>query len=138
MKEETITIRVSEKTKKDFQEICNDEECKMSDKLHNYIINEIKVNNNNYKNNIEYIFNLFGYNNVFILENFQLYTYNNIVVDYYEPDDENSKSFNTSTQRFNETIKFIDFLNKNKDKKVYLYLMGSSLPNEIRYVILDK
>lgn len=129
MKEETITLRVDSKLKKDFQSICELEKTDMSDKIHEFINEEVKIKKRDYVGNVEELFKLFGYSNIFVITKPHAVILNGEIVD----DDSEGHFFTVSEIKFSENYTFIDFLNKNKENKIYLYLIGSNLPNEIRF-----
>lgn len=131
MKEETITLRIDGKLKKDFQSICELEKTDMSDKIHEFINEEIKTKKRNYVENVEELFKLFGYSNVFIITKPFGVILNGEIIDDVE-----GLFFSTSNLRFSNDYTFIKFLNENKENKIYIYLIGSKLPDEIRYFIV--
>jgi antitoxin component of RelBE/YafQ-DinJ toxin-antitoxin module len=124
MKNETITIRIEDELKNDFQCICNEEHTDMSDKLYEYIITEIKAKKNTIINtNFENIFKSFGYTNVFIV---------NLVINKID-----NKEYQLMTLRLSHDYTLSDFLKDNQNKKTYIYLSGSDLPIMIRYFTID-
>jgi len=114
-KEENITIRIDSELKREFQEICEHEKTDMSNKIHFFIGEDVKAKKIILiESQIEELIKLFGYN-IHIVNCPDL----------------------TQAFRFSKKFTFIDFIEENKYKKIYLYLQGSNLPNEIRCFITD-
>ena len=120
MKDEDITLRVDSELKDDFKKICDNEETTMSNKLHDFIKKEVKTKKDHcIEDQMEELLKILDWDNVKIINN---YHYNNK---------------NVSEFKFTEEKPFIDFLNNNKNKLIYLYLKGCSLPNKVRCFVTE-
>lgn len=122
MKEEEIKIRITDELKKDFVDICEFENTTMSNKLHNFIINEIKEKKVKI---IEVIIgellSSMGYDNITIISTPNVNMVNGKLVS----NDVEGHIMTTATWNSN----LLDLVERYKDKKIFLYLSGSDLPN---------
>lgn len=137
MKEETITLRVDASLKENFKKICDLEKTDMSDKLYKFINDEVKEKIPvDYENQIELFLKMFGYNNIHILKYpFAGKDFNGKI---YQECCGSLSLMQTSILRLKDVVDFSNFLSKNEDKEIYIYLIGSNLPNEVKYFIIDK
>ena len=118
MKKEEIKIRITESLKKDFRDICEFENTTMSNKIHDFIVNEIK--NKKLKNIEDEFYNLLtlvGIENIIIIKG-----PSEIILSESGP-----KRYMTSTYNCD----FNGFVEENKEKKIYLYLIGSEITKNL-------
>ena len=124
MKNESITIRIEDVLKKDFQDICIKEHTDMSDKLYEHIVAEVKLKKvKTIESNIEDMLKSLGYNNVFIVN---------------APMNEiDGKVYQVGNINLTSKFTLLDFIKLVGDRKLYLYLLGSHLPDMIRCFTID-
>ena len=130
MKEEEIKIRISETLKKDFIDICEFENTTMSNKINNFIVTEI---NEKKIKSIETIITdllvTMNYNNVTIIGIPMVNTLNGkLVANDVEGHIKQVGEYRSS---------IVSFLENNKNKQIFLYLMGCDFKNnKIRAFVL--
>lgn len=122
MKEENIRIRIDSKLKKDFMNICEFENTTLSNKLNQFIMNEVKMKLPQKPE--QQIIDLLPHDNIVIVDRpiFVINSNGSIV-------DNDSEGHVVSTQTFVGDI--TEFLTKNKNKKVYLFLSACDFKNKI-------
>ncbi len=130
MKEEEIKIRISEDLKKDFQGICEYENKSMSTKLHEFIVKEIEENKpKTIENTVTDMLAIMGFNNVTIISMPLVKIHNGKLVSYTVAE---AKTMQVADYRDS----LIDFVNKHRDKKIFLLLSGCDLQNKKLRAIL--
>jgi hypothetical protein len=124
MKQEEINIRISPTLKKDFQDICEVEETTMSNKINNFIVKEVNDKKpKDSETNFSEFLSIMGFNNITIIKSPSA-----VINTANEP-----KRYLTMTYRCD----FIEFVKIHKDRRIYLYLLGSDvLNNEFRLFLV--
>ncbi len=123
MKEEEIKIRITDEAKKDFIDICEFENTTMSNKLHNFIVNEIKEKKvKTTETIVEELLSSIGYDNITIISTPNVNMINGKLVS----NDVEGHIMVTAT--WNSTL--LELVQRYKDNKIFLYLNGSDLPNK--------
>jgi hypothetical protein len=123
MKQEDITLRIDSNLKDDFKTICDIENTTMSNKIHEFINEEIKIKKKiTIESNIHKMLEILGWSNIYIIDK---------PVQFISGCMMQVSDFNLSSE-----FTFIDFLNQNKNKDIYLYLLGSSFTDKIRAFII--
>ena len=126
MKQKEINIRISEQLKLDFKELCLSEKTTMSNKLQEFIINEIQLKkDNDTKQQIPDLLTLLlniPYGNITIIDKPDVIILNGKIVDNY---DSGGKRYMVETL-FGD---FKEFVFNNKNKNIYLYLGGCDIKN---------
>jgi len=128
MKTEEINVRINTEIKNQFKEICELEKTTMSNKIHDFILSEIKTKldrEEHIKKQISLFVKLHtkltGDGDIIIINKPMVVMLGNEIVD----DDSEGHLFQTQTY-FGDLLNFI---NENKDKKIYIYLAGCDLEN---------
>jgi len=118
MKEETIKIRLASKLKNDFDVLCKNQDKTMSEKIHSFIKSEVykSIVTKNHNDFLMFL-GANGFSNINVIDDSS-----HIVITESGP-----KQFFVETYNGD----FIDFVKKNKDKRIYLYLFSSDIPNNI-------
>jgi hypothetical protein len=129
MKKSTITVRIENDLKQAFQDICTNEYTDMSDKLHQFIVSEIKTKNAvQWKAYLTDIIRELGYSNwVRFID--QPYLHLNVG----KP---NERHYTVASVKINKKFTFKDFLIKNKDHEIYIYLGNDMFPGELRTIVI--
>jgi hypothetical protein len=128
MKKEEINIRIEAELKNKFKQICNDENTTMSNKILDFIINEIKTKmdekehiNKQFSLFINLTTNLLGNGYITIINKSMVVMVGDEIID----DSGEGHVFQTQVY-FGDLIKFI---RENIDKKIYIYLAGCDIEN---------
>lgn len=128
MKTEEINIRVEAEVKNIFKKICDSENTTMSNKILCFILDEIKTKINK-KEHTNKQFSLFVNLTTNLLGDGYITIIDNPIVamsgDKIITDDSEGQIFMTQTY-FGDLINFI---NENRDKKIYIYLAGCDIEN---------
>jgi hypothetical protein len=123
MKKSTITIRIEDDLKQAFQNICTDTNTDMSDRLHAFIVSEIRAKNENvWKAHLENIIKELGYSNVEFTDE--------VRVPY------KGKNYMMTSVHLSRTFTFKDFLEKNKDRKIFIKLGNEAFSSELRTIVI--
>lgn len=131
MKKEGIKIRIDSQIKKDFKTICDYENISMSNKLHEFILHEIKTKKRDTTEKITTdLFKSLGYNISIVERPFFFINDKGDVLD----DDEDGRLIHVGEFRGEMN----DFIKRNKDKKIYLHISSCDFPNKkIRGAVID-
>ena len=126
MKEEGIKIRINSELKEEFKKICDQESITMSDKVHDFIFNEVESKKTkSLESNFEEMIRQFGYDNIYIVDlpNF----FWDKKMNCFSSFEEHGSLIQIPTYRMN----ILEFLKQNSDKTILLYLHGSDFTNNI-------
>jgi antitoxin component of RelBE/YafQ-DinJ toxin-antitoxin module len=137
MKEEIIALRVDSVLKENFKKVCELEKTDMSDKIYQFINDEVKMKVPiDYEMHIETFLSMLGYSNIHILKTPTAGKGEDGKI--YQECIGTLSLMKTGTMIFKDIIDFSDFLLKNKENEIYIYLIGSKLPNEIRCFVIER
>ena len=135
MKEEEIKIRVTPSLKKDFQDICELENTTMSNKINSFIITEVEakerlIHEDKIYKFIDYCNEIkLPLKNIFLIKLPMITLLNGEIVD------NDSVGTNYFVSTYNNTLS--DFISNNTNKKIFLHLIGSDIPNnKIRAIVI--
>lgn len=139
MKETNLLVRLDDTLKNSFKKLCIDEGTTMSNKVQEFIKDEVK---NNARKNVQEVMSdllsSLNYKNVKIIA-IPTFLYNRelkMMIDSDSPQSYKNGSSPMITETFNMSLG--DFLEKNKNKKVFLYAAGSDFyNNKIRACVID-
>ena len=134
MKKEGIKIRIDSDLKEEFKRICDQESVTMSDKIHDFIFNEVDSKKiKSLESNFEEIIKQMGYENVYSVDLPTLFwnKEKNQISSY----EEGGAHVMIPTYRMN----ILSFLNENSNKTILMYLKGCNFSdNHIRAYVFEK
>ena len=128
MKKEGIKIRIDSDLKEDFKNICEQESVTMSDKIHDFIFNEVESKKiNKLESNFEEVIKQLGYENVYIVD----------MPDFLWDNKEKKISSHEEVGKFIKIptymMNILEFLKENSNKNILIYLKGCDFSvNKIR------
>lgn len=126
MKEEGIKIRIDSDLKEEFKRICDQESVTMSDKIHDFIFNEVETKKiKSLESNFEEIIKQMGYENVYNVDIPNLFW--DKKTNCKSSFEEHGSFIQIPTYKMN----ILEFLKQNSDKTILLYLNGCDFSNNI-------
>jgi len=119
MKEEGIKIRINSALKNEFKNICNQESVTMSDSVHSFIVNKVKLNQVKcLEDNFKEMIRQMGYCSVYVVGS----------TSFFWNNEEKKTSLNEEVCDWvvllSYNMNILDFLKENKNKMVLIYLNG--------------
>lgn len=139
MKETNLLVRLDDTLKNSFKRLCMDENTTMSNKVQEFIKEEVeKSKKKSVQEVMSGLLSSLNYKNIKVIA-VPSFLYNRelkIMIDSDSPQSYKDNSSPMFTETFNMSLS--DFLEENKNKKVFLYAAGSDFyNNKIRACVID-